>query len=160
MRLALDSLADTEALGRAFAACCAPGLILPPLLMCGQLGAGKTTFVRTLVDALPGSEEAEVSSPSFNILNLYPTRPEVGHFDLYRTEGLGFGPDLEEVLLDPTRFCLVEWAEYLPEASKPDEFITMTWTVDNEQRLAELTAHGPAAQTFLNCVRDRLFTAK
>ncbi len=159
MRLTLDTLADTEALGLAFAACCAPGLVLPPLLMRGQLGAGKTTFVRALVGALPGSEEAEVSSPSFNILNLYPTKPEVGHFDLYRTEGLGFGPDLEEVLQDPARFCLVEWAEYLPEASRPDEYIIMTWTVVNEQRQTELTAHGPSARTFPNCVRDRLSTA-
>lgn len=156
MRFALDSLADTETLGRAFAACCIPGRLLPPLFMRGQLGAGKTTFVRALVAALPGSAEAEVSSPSFNILNLYPTRPEVGHFDLYRTEGLGFGPDLEEILLDPTRFCVVEWAEYLPEASRPDEFITMTWSLDAQTRHVDILAHGPAARSLLDCVQAAL----
>lgn len=156
MRLVLNSLADTESLGRAFAACCVPGRVLPPLFMRGQLGAGKTTFTRALVTALPGSEDAEVSSPSFNILNLYPTAPEVGHFDLYRTSGLGFSADLEEVLLDPSRFCIVEWAEYLPEASRPDEFIDMIWTIDTETRAVDFTAHGPAARAFLDCVRDAL----
>ncbi|NCD24540.1 MAG: tRNA (adenosine(37)-N6)-threonylcarbamoyltransferase complex ATPase subunit type 1 TsaE [Deltaproteobacteria bacterium] len=158
MRLILDSLIDTEALGRAFAACCDPGKPLPPLLMRGQLGAGKTTFVRGLVAALPGSENAEVSSPSFNILNLYPTVPEVGHFDLYRTEGLGFGPDLEEVLLDPARFCVVEWAEYLPDASLPEEFIAMTWTIDDQGRHVDLAAHGSSARALLDCVRAALPT--
>lgn len=152
MRLALNSLKDTEALGRAFAGCCLTGRAFPPLLMRGQLGAGKTTFVRSLVEALPGSEQAEVSSPSFNILNLYPTTPEVGHFDLYRTEGIGFGPDLEEILLDPTRFCVVEWAEYLPETSRPDDFIAMTWTLDARKRRVDFSTHGPTAHALLNCV--------
>ncbi len=156
MRVVLDSLAATEALGRAFATCCVPGRALPPLLMRGQLGAGKTTFVRALVTALPGSEDAEVSSPSFNILNLYPTTPEVGHFDLYRTSGLGFGADLEEVLLDPSRFCVVEWTEYLPETSRPDEFLDMIWNVDNETRHVDVTAHGPDARALLDCVRAAL----
>jgi len=92
MILVLTSLEATAALAHAFAACVADSPALPPVLLHGQLGAGKTTFIRELVQTLPGSENAEVSSPSFNILNLYPTTPPVGHFDLYRTEGRGFDP--------------------------------------------------------------------
>jgi len=58
------------------------------VLLHGPLGAGKTTFVRGFVEALPGSEAAEVSSPSFTLCNSYPTRPAVLHCDLYRSEDL------------------------------------------------------------------------
>ncbi len=64
------------------------------LLMYGNLGAGKTTMVRGLAASLPGGEQAEVASPSFNIYNLYPTRPEIAHVDLYRLEEMGSDDDL------------------------------------------------------------------
>lgn len=152
MTLRLASIEDTAALARAFAACVGGRPSTPPVLMRGQLGAGKTTFVRELVMALPGSENAEVSSPSFNILNLYPTTPPVGHFDLYRTSGTGFTEDLEETLLAPDHFCLLEWSEYLPADIVPETRIEMTWTVDGEERGVELEASGPEAQAFLDCV--------
>jgi tRNA threonylcarbamoyladenosine biosynthesis protein TsaE len=152
MTLRLASIEDTAALARTFAACVAGRPAPPPVLMRGQLGAGKTTFVRELVMALPGSENAEVSSPSFNILNLYPTTPPVGHFDLYRTSGTGFTEDLEETLLAPDHFCLLEWSEYLPADIVPETRVEMTWTVDGEERGVELAAHGPEAQAFLDCV--------
>lgn len=152
MNITLTSLEETARLAQALAACIDRSPFLPAVLMHGQLGAGKTTFVRELVQALPGSGQAEVSSPSFNLLNLYPTKPPVGHFDLYRTEGQGFSDDLEETLLAPDHFCLVEWAEHLPPECMPDSYISMTWTVDGENRTVELSAHGPEAQTVLDCV--------
>ena len=152
MILVLTSLEATAALARAFAACVADSPALPPVLLHGQLGAGKTTFIRELVQNLPGSENAEVSSPSFNILNLYPTTPPVGHFDLYRTEGRGFDPDLEETLFAPDHFCLLEWAEFLPKDSMPDSHIDMFWTAEAETRTVKITAHGPEAQAFLECL--------
>ena len=156
MNIALTSLEATARLARALAACIDGSPFLPPVLMHGPLGAGKTTFVRELVLALPGHEKAEVSSPSFNLLNLYPTDPPVGHFDLYRTAGQGFGADLEETLLAPDHLCLVEWAEHLPQDSVPESFIEMTWTVQEESRSVELTAHGREAQTVLDCVQSVL----
>lgn len=156
MILTLESLEHTKALARALAACITGGSPRPPVLMNGQLGAGKTTFIRELVTLLPGSEEAEVSSPSFNILNIYPTSPPVGHFDLYRTSGLGFGADLEDVLFDPTHFCLLEWAEYLPEASRPDAWLHMDWAVSGEVRRITLKAHGEEAEALYACVQQHL----
>jgi tRNA threonylcarbamoyladenosine biosynthesis protein TsaE len=156
MHIPLPSLAATDALARAFASCVTRSAVLPPVLMRGALGAGKTTFVRHLVLALPGSEKAEVSSPSFNLLNLYPTTPPVGHFDLYRTSGLGFGADLEETLFAPDHFCLLEWAEYLPAECLPESFVEMAWSVEGEGRIVEISAHGPAALTFMACVGHAL----
>ncbi|MBE1425805.1 tRNA threonylcarbamoyladenosine biosynthesis protein TsaE [Desulfomicrobium macestii] len=154
MILVLTSLEATAALARAFAECIADSPALPPVLLRGQLGAGKTTFIRELVQALPGSENAEVSSPSFNILNLYPTTPPVGHFDLYRTEGRDFDPDLEETLFAPDHFCLLEWAEYLPADCMPDSHIDMSWTAEGETRTVEITAHGPEALALLGCLEQ------
>lgn len=146
------TLADTEAtaaLARGFARSVAAARVFPAVLMNGQLGAGKTTFVRALVELLPGSEHAEVSSPSFNIVNLYPTTPPVAHFDLYRTSGQGFSPDLEEIL-ESDAFCLVEWAEFLPDSSRPESFVNMVWKVENDIRTVQFTASDKAAREFLD----------
>ena len=51
------------------------------ILFYGDLGSGKTTFTRGLIEALPGGENAEVSSPSFTLCNSYPTTPSVIHCD-------------------------------------------------------------------------------
>jgi tRNA threonylcarbamoyladenosine biosynthesis protein TsaE len=152
MILVLTSLETTAALARAFASCVTDSPFLPPVLLRGPLGAGKTTFVRELVQALPGSENAEVSSPSFNLLNIYPTTPPVGHFDLYRTEGREFDPDLEETLYAPDHFCLLEWAEYLPADYVPQSRIDMFWSVNEETRTVKIIANGPEAQAILDCV--------
>jgi len=156
MKLTLSSLAATVDLAQIFASCLDRSPSLPPVLLRGPLGAGKTTFVRHLVEALPDSAGAEVSSPSFNLLNLYPTTPPVGHFDLYRTSGLGFGADLEEILFAPDHFCLVEWAEHLPPECLPDSCIEMVWTVEEERREIEMTARGPEGQALLDCVERSL----
>ncbi len=52
------------------------------ILFYGDLGSGKTTFTRGFIEALPGGENAEVSSPSFTLCNSYPTTPSVIHCDL------------------------------------------------------------------------------
>lgn len=152
MRFTLTSLEQTQILARCLAHCLESTQAKPAILMQGQLGAGKTTFVHALVLALPGGDRAEVSSPSFNILNVYPTIPEIGHFDLYRHAGLGFDPDLEEILLSPNHFCIVEWAQYLPPGSQPDDFIYLTWTIEGTVRHLDALPQGDGAQTLLDCV--------
>lgn len=77
----------------------------------GDLGAGKTTFVKTIVDQL-GSKDA-VTSPTFSIVQEYDT-PEgiIYHFDLYRMESLEEVLSLDfEGYLDTARLTLVEWPE-------------------------------------------------
>lgn len=77
----------------------------------GDLGAGKTTLVRAIVDALGGDAHA-VSSPTFMLLNIYPTpRMEVYHLDAYR---IGGSDDFEAIgfaeLLEQKGLVIVEWA--------------------------------------------------
>ncbi|WP_045214858.1 tRNA (adenosine(37)-N6)-threonylcarbamoyltransferase complex ATPase subunit type 1 TsaE [Desulfonatronovibrio magnus] len=88
--------------------------LFPPVLLKGPLGAGKTCIAKGIVKSLPGSKDAEVSSPSFNILNIYPTKPPTAHFDLYRLEGAYLDPESEDIILSNKMLVLIEWSEYLP----------------------------------------------
>ena len=81
----------------------------------GDLGAGKTTFVRALVAALHGTDAA-VSSPTFVIRQRYPGVPPVEHLDLYRIETPVEAVDLGlEDAFSADAVTVVEWAERLPE---------------------------------------------
>ena len=71
----LESLDDTARLGTLLAGMMQNAPQVRALLLQGDLGSGKTTLTRSLVAALPGGDQAEISSPSFTICNNYPTCP-------------------------------------------------------------------------------------
>jgi tRNA threonylcarbamoyladenosine biosynthesis protein TsaE len=85
------------------------------VLLRGELGAGKTAFVRGLVRGLGGSAE-DVASPTFVLLTSYPARLTLHHADLYRLRGDGDERELGlEELPGPKGVLAVEWAERLSE---------------------------------------------
>jgi tRNA threonylcarbamoyladenosine biosynthesis protein TsaE len=85
------------------------------VLLTGELGAGKTAFVRGLARGLGGDPE-EVSSPTFVLLTAYPGRLLLHHADLYRLRGDGDERELGlEELPGPGGVLAVEWAERLRE---------------------------------------------
>lgn len=93
--------AETRAIGASLVSELGPGDLV---LLYGDLGAGKTTLVRGILEGL--GWQGAVRSPTFSLLHLYPTRPPLAHADLYRVtsaEGIG----LEEVLDD--HIVCVEW---------------------------------------------------
>lgn len=145
----LPDEAATLALGRALARALDETEPEQVLLLSGGLGAGKTTLVRALVPALPGGEDARVSSPSFNIMNLYPTEPETAHFDLYRLEGLGPDDSLLEHLEDSHLLVVVEWAQYLSREFWPDDYLLLEWDLEARERKVVLTAAGKKANETL-----------
>jgi tRNA threonylcarbamoyladenosine biosynthesis protein TsaE len=101
------SAAETEALGGQLAETLRAGDVVS---VGGELGAGKTTFVRGACRAL--GVEQPVSSPTFTIGHRYAARIPVAHLDLYRVRGLGaegWG-DLEPYF-DGT-IAFVEWPEH------------------------------------------------
>ncbi len=106
-----------------------------PVLLNGALGAGKTTLVSAMVNALPGGEDAEVSSPSFTIYNIYPTSPPAIHCDLYRCRR-AIPQEVEEWLEDSTRQIFIEWSEYLPV--QLPLFLDISINVINNNRLVKL----------------------
>lgn len=121
---------------------------LVPIFLNGDLGAGKTTFVRAMVESFPGAQNAEVSSPSFNILNIYPTKPQVAHFDLYRLEGLTPDDDFFDLLSDKNTLTVVEWIQYLKMEFWPENALLFTWTPAASGRIIELTLHGSATSLY------------
>ncbi|MEM7589641.1 MAG: tRNA (adenosine(37)-N6)-threonylcarbamoyltransferase complex ATPase subunit type 1 TsaE [Myxococcota bacterium] len=90
------------------AACLQPPCVLA---LYGQLGAGKTTFVRAFVDALAPQAHVQVNSPTYTLANTYCTYPVVHHLDLYRLDDLEHVWDLGlgELMLDEQAFVCVEW---------------------------------------------------
>ncbi|MDD6180804.1 MAG: tRNA (adenosine(37)-N6)-threonylcarbamoyltransferase complex ATPase subunit type 1 TsaE [Desulfovibrionaceae bacterium] len=147
LTLVLHSLEETAALGRRMAALLRTGP-LRVLLLRGDLGAGKTTLTRALVQALPGGDDAEISSPSFTICNCYPTRPPVAHCDLYRSAG-SLPDDVLDALEDEGCLVIIEWAELLPEADMPQEYLDISLQSCKNERHITLHAHGAAADLFL-----------
>ncbi|MEA2146775.1 MAG: tRNA threonylcarbamoyladenosine biosynthesis protein TsaE [Solirubrobacteraceae bacterium] len=96
---------QTEALGAELAAGLAPGDVV---LVEGDLGAGKTTFVRGACRAL--GVTAVVTSPTFTIGQRYPAPVPVSHLDLYRIAALGDeDPELLADYLGPDRIGFIEW---------------------------------------------------
>ncbi len=159
MRLFLDDAEQTlalgAALGRALARTrCATGGPVP-LLLSGPLGAGKTTLVRGLVNALPGAQEAEVSSPSFNIVNLYPTRPQVAHFDLYRVAGAA-PEELLDALEAKDVLVVAEWMENLSRPDWPEDALHLVWSPVPSGRALEIRAWGKAADGLLAALAPTL----
>lgn len=85
----------------------------------GDLGAGKTTLVRALVEALGGDADA-VSSPTFVFRQHYGAKPPVEHLDLYRLDDPAEAHELGLAeAFGPNVLTLVEWAERLPELLPP-----------------------------------------
>jgi tRNA threonylcarbamoyladenosine biosynthesis protein TsaE len=83
------------------------------VLLSGELGAGKTAFVRGLARGL-GADPDEVASPTFVLLTAYPGRLTLHHADLYRLRGDGDERELGlEELPGPRGVLAVEWAERL-----------------------------------------------
>ncbi len=112
--LVTTSPAETEAAGEKFGATLTQGDLV---LLKGDLGAGKTTFVRGLMRGLGSS--AHVASPTFQLVRVYPGRVQIAHVDLYRLED---GARLAELGLDELLdqgAVVVEWGDRLeaPEAA-------------------------------------------
>ena len=86
------------------------------LLLSGELGAGKTTFVRGLALGLEVEDPDAVSSPSFTLVNVYEGgRLRLVHADLYRLDDPAAIEELAlEELLDAGAVLAIEWGEKLP----------------------------------------------
>ena len=104
--------AETEAVGAGLASRLGPGA---RVLLYGELGAGKTAFVRGLAAGL-GIDPDEVSSPTFTLVQEYRGRLSLFHVDLYRLAP-GEVDDLGLDALAADGVLAIEWAERLP---RPD----------------------------------------
>ena len=133
MEIRSASPAETEAV----AARLAPGLTLGDVVtVSGDLGSGKTTFVRGACRAL--GVAAPVTSPTFTIGHRYPGDPDVSHLDLFRFQGLSAAEwgDLEPYFEDA--ICFVEWPEAAAGSLPPVRVEVRLSHVDPTHRLLTL----------------------
>lgn len=119
-----NSSEETHQLGKAFGQSLKNGDVVA---FFGDLGAGKTTFIRGLVEGTGCSETRSVCSPTFSYLNIYSGKQMIYHFDLYRL------PREEEFVaagfdeyLHANGICCIEWAEKIP-AFLPKRAIRITF---------------------------------
>ena len=107
---------ETAAVGRALAARLAPGTTV---LLFGELGAGKTAFVRGLAEGL-GIDPGAVSSPTFTIVQEYRGPAlTLQHVDLYRLSPAEVADLALDDLLDGPTVMAIEWPERLPGPPPP-----------------------------------------
>ncbi len=141
-----ESAEDTEAVGEALALLLKDTPSLPRFIaMYGDLGVGKTAFVRGFARVL--APESTVKSPTFALVNEYGSKKSpVYHFDMYRIID---DDDLYSTgfydYLSSNAFCIVEWSEKIPFAL-PTEYIKIViekTSVDlPDQRLITITQEG------------------
>ncbi len=104
---------ETIAAGAALARDLSPGATV---LLIGQLGAGKTTLAKGIVEGLGGGPAADVCSPTYTLIHEYGDPVVVYHVDLYRIETLREAASLGlEELFDSGAVVLIEWGERFPE---------------------------------------------
>lgn len=111
------------------------------ILFNGEMGAGKTTLIKTLCKTL-GVHDA-TSSPTFSLVNEYETDDNqlVYHFDVYRlksqTEALDMG--IDEYLYSGN-WCFIEWAEKIPDLLPENHSIITISVLEDGKRLLKLTS--------------------
>ena len=135
-----DSVEETEAIAGELARQLVGGEVIA---LEGDLGAGKTQFVRGLVKGL-GGQGRSVSSPTFVLLNVYDQgRLTVFHLDAYRVHGT---EDFEAMgfteLLDQGGVIAIEWPQRVPGLLPARRFTVRITPTDESSRQIEIESPG------------------
>ena len=136
--LLLRDEAATARLAEDLATRIAPGDVIA---LEGDLGAGKTTLARALIRAVADDYALEVPSPTFTLVQTYPGRVAISHFDLYR---LGGPDEIDEIGFDEaseTGAVLVEWPDRA-RGRLPPETLVIRLSIEGEGRRAEISGGG------------------
>ena len=144
LKFQTDSEDETVSLGALLAT------MLPArgvVLLIGNLGAGKTTLAKGILQGLGVADPDEVTSPTYTLIHEYGAGPKAYHIDLYRldepkqVEGLG----LDEIF-DRDAVILIEWGERFPQLMPADRVeIRLTPTSDDGREI-EITRPGERPQ--------------
>lgn len=118
------------------------------ILLAGEVGTGKTTFVRAAAKSLGVSER--VTSPTYQLARGYEGRDAVvNHLDLYRLEGIGNADVLElEDYLEPGAITFIEWAEPALGALENPTLVEISHQTPTTRRIR---LSGPAAERLPLC---------
>ncbi len=133
---------DMEALGQAVASVLDDGDVVA---LTGDLGAGKTTFVRGAARGL-GVPDGQVLSPTFTLVREYRGTRPIYHLDVYRLDRIQDVIDLGfEELLDPDGVTFVEWGDVIEGLLVGDYLeVEMFTRVEDDGRVVVVTGSGPS----------------
>ena len=126
------------------------------IFLFGELGSGKTTFVRSLIHQLQEKnkiKKTEVTSPTYNLLNEYEIQNlKIMHYDLYRLKNdkeinqLGIFQEDEKVI------SIIEWPEKIAKRIKDRLEITFYYQDEIESRKIDINGHGKWKKFKLNAI--------
>ena len=126
------------------------------IFLFGELGSGKTTFVRSLIHQLQEKnkiKKTEVTSPTYNLLNEYEIQNlKIMHYDLYRLKNdkeinqLGIFQEDEKVI------SIIEWPEKIAKRIKDRLEITFYYQDEVESRKIDIKGHGKWKNFKLNAI--------
>ena len=140
-KIDLSSEKKTEELANKISKELKPGNIV---LLYGEIGVGKTTFVKYLINyfqKINKTEITEVTSPTFNLLNEYQiNKTKIKHYDLFRlkisdeTKGLDLFEDTENAI------TLIEWPQIIKQ--KPKNLIELVFEYENDHQMRSVQIKG------------------
>ena len=139
----LSSLKDTENLSKKFTRIIKPGDII---FLYGEIGAGKTTFVRFLINHLEVENQikkSDILSPTFNIVYDYAIgQIKIHHYDLYRLKN--YKDILELGMFDNSKehIKIVEWPELIKIKPKDRIDLLFKYTKSEDTREVKITGFG------------------
>jgi len=147
------SAAQTQSWGRKLGRLLGGGEIIG---LTGELGSGKTCFVRGLAQGVDVDKGAWVRSPSFTLINEYDGRVPLFHVDLYRISSMR---EMEELslreLLYSEGVSVIEWFERLPE-DEVEEYLQINFDhEDGNKRQLTFTAHGRRYEEIVRKLESR-----
>lgn len=147
------SVEETIQLGERLGRLLEPGSFIA---LTGELGSGKTQFVRGVATGLGIASSVPITSPTFTLLNEYQGRIMLYHFDLYRLGGVDDAAELGfDDYFHGDGTCLVEWAERLGSdipAERLDIFFDYSSDTD---RHIDFVPHGSNHEALLKKCFDR-----
>lgn len=148
--------AQTRALGRALGAAAEKDQCIA---LDGDLGVGKTELVRGLAAGAGAADETLVSSPTYVLLNIYPSGPHaeaktVFHLDAYRiVDESGFDAVGWDDLFSQNAVIVVEWAQRVQPLLPHDTLYILGEWLDDGHRRWTLSASGAISKMLLHTVR-------
>jgi tRNA threonylcarbamoyladenosine biosynthesis protein TsaE len=131
LKIRTESAQQTEQIGRFIGGRLKAGDILA---LSGELGSGKTCFTSGLARGLGVDEKYQITSPTFTLMNAYPGRCWLFHFDVYRLstcaefQDLGFEEYVEKGVI------VIEWAEKVIQVLPPDTIDIRFQYIDESRR--------------------------
>lgn len=145
---------DTRTLGARFGSVLFPGAVVG---LVGELGAGKTCFVKGLAYGVNATPFDEVSSPTFAILHEYQGKIPLYHFDAYRISDnrelatIGF-----DEYLEAGGIVVIEWADRIIHALPERRLMVQMDAIDRFARRITFVAYGDEYQMVLRKLQNML----